>query len=126
MLVYRLIFKLWYALISLFAFRVFIFSSLLVVFPYVGTAYAGRIQRNKSDGIESASSFCHAVVGLSWSYTQMEKGLKAKPDVTNFAKAANEIGLQLSEVYGRDAPKKYTKFFVDGWNLGMKRCYQSL
>ena len=92
----------------------------------MGTAYAGRIQRNKSDGMQSASSFCHAVVGLSWSYTQMEKGLKAKPDVTNFAKAANEIGLQLSEVYGRDAPKKYTKLFVDGWNLGMKRCYQSL
>ena len=113
-------------MVSLFALRLFIFSSFLVVFPYVDTAYAGRIQRNMSDGMESASSFCHAVIGLSWSYTQIEEGLNAKPDATNFAKAANEIGLQLSELYGRDAPKKYTKFFVDGWNLGMKKCYQSL
>ena len=86
-------------MVSLFAFRLFIFSSFLVVFPYVDTAYAGRIQRNMSDGMESASSFCHAVVGLSWSYTQIEEGLNAKPDVTNFAKAANEIGLQLSHEY---------------------------
>ena len=113
-------------MVSLITLRAFIFSYLLVVFPCVGTAYAGRIQRNMGDGMESASSFCHAVIGLSWSYTQIEEGLNAKPDATNFAKAANEIGLQLSQLYGRDAPKKYTKLFVEGWNLGMKKCYQSL
>ena len=124
-LVYGPIFKVWRATTALSVLKVLILTSLLV-HPCGVTAYAGRIQRNKRDGMQSASSFCHAVVGLSWSYSRLEKGSNKKPDGTSFVRAANKIGLQLSGLYGKNAPKKYSNLFMDGWNIGMRNCYKSL
>ena len=107
-------------------FRALIFASLLVAFPFGGSAYAGRIQRNVRDGMQSASSFCHSVVGLSWSYSQAESGSSMKPTGSQFAKAANEIGGELADLYGKNAPKKFSSLFVQGWNQGMKKCQRSL
>lgn len=106
--------------IKLSLFRSFIFTSFFIAFSLDSAAY-GRIQRNVRDGIQSASSFCHSVVGLSWSHSQGKK-----PTATHFSKAANEVGSQLVGTYGKDAPKKYSLLFVDGWNKGMKNCYRQL
>ena len=93
----------------------------------MGTAaLAGRIQRNVRDGMQSASFFCHSVVGLTWSYARDELDASDKPSASHFAKASNEIGTQLVSIYGKNAPKKYSELFVDGWNKGMKKCYKSL
>ena len=107
-------------------FKVLILTAFLIICPCGGTVHAGRIQRNKRDGMQVASSFCHAVVGLSWSYSRLEKVTNTKPDVTIFTRAANEIGSKLRDLYGKNAPQKYSIFFADGWNLGMRQCYKSL
>ena len=106
--------------IKLSSFKSFIFTSFFIALSLDSAAY-GRIQRNIRDGMQSASSFCHSVVGLSWSHSQGKK-----PTATHFSKAANEVGSQLVGTYGKDAPKKYSLLFVDGWNKGMKNCYRQL
>ena len=106
--------------------RVFVVASFLIAFPLGATAFAGRIQRNVRDGMQSASFFCHSVVGLSWSYARAEMSASEKPSASHFAKASNEVGAQLVSIYGKDAPKKYSELFANGWNKGMKKCYKSL
>ena len=76
------------------------------------------------DGMQSASSFCHSVVGLSWSYARAEISSSTKPTASHFTKAANQVGAQLVEIYGKNAPKKYEYLFIEGWNNGMKNCYK--
>ena len=106
--------------------RVFVVASFLVAFPVGTEVFAGRLQRNVRDGMQSASFFCHSVVGLSWSYAREELSASDKPTASHFAKASNEIGAQLVSIYGKNAPKKYSNLFVDGWNKGMRKCYKSL
>jgi len=108
------------------AFKILILTFSLFALPCGGAAHAGRIQRNVRDGMQSASSFCHTVIGLSWSYSQLEKGLSAKPNTIHFTMAANEVGSQLSGIYGKNVPKRYSNLFVKGWNLGMKNCFRSI
>jgi len=107
-------------------FRILILTFSLFALPCGGAVHAGRIQRNVRDGMQSASLFCHTVIGLSWSYYQPEKGLSAKPNATHFTTAANEIGSKLSVLYGKNVPKRYSSLFVKGWNSGMKKCFRSL
>ena len=102
-------------------FKSFIFACFAIVFSLESPVYAGRIQRNVRDGMQSASSFCHSVVGLSWSHSQ-----GAKPSAYHFSKAANETGSKLADIYGKDTPKKYSYLFLDGWNKGMKNCFRQL
>ena len=102
-------------------FRSFIFAFFVIVFSLESPAYAGRIQRNVRDGMQSASSFCHSVVGLSWSHSQ-----GGKPSAYHFSRAANQTGSQLADIYAKNAPKKYSYLFLDGWNKGMKNCFRQL
>ena len=107
-------------------FRILILTFSLFALPCGGAAHAGRIQRNVRDGMQVASSFCHSVIGLSWSYSRLDKRLGAKPNATHFTMAANKIGSKLSDLYGKNVPVRYSNLFVKGWNMGMKKCFRSL